>query len=399
MNTPHQLIPWILESIEFTASFLSMADVDSPSRPGGNSCTEKRMQASSIAKRKSYFLDEERKPSPLPSMSHRSDSESREGSSNCFSDEFSDDPPTSHSTNSVSENIPRSSKSNLQFSPESRILPSPLRSSSSLQSLSPTVLAGSTAHMANLQDLQNQIGAKTLAYEALQREHQSLLSAFTRSQKRVEVLDKKSHDTGIEVRDLHHGRVKLEAQIESLEDQVGEIQHCRDDEHAQSIAKDAQYMHIMTMSTKLEAQGASASQIWKAERDKWELERKAFTRQIIALENEKSALLRRLGGDGRIEFADTSSHVLSTTKAAEIPASHQKLQQEVEELRINCKKMRSALQALYQESSHFNEAFDKIGGMGKRLQNQLRETQSHLSPLPGEEDLDMISVENSVSSG
>lgn len=367
------------------------------------------MRASYVAtgaKRKSSFLDGQREPLSLPSMSYRSDSRSREGSSSYISDEdwnrkLSDESSTSHSTISATGNYFVPSELPSQMFSKSRVLPPLPPSNSSLPSLSPTTLTESATLMAHLQELQNRIEARALAYETLQREHQSLLSAFTRSQTRIAVLDKRSSATNSEIRGLHDGRAKLEAQIESLEAQVGDLQQSRDDARAQSIAKGAQYMHIMAMSTKLEAKGVSDSQKWKAERKTWELERKAFMQQIATLETEKSVLLCKLDGTGALEFSGTCSHIFSadeTVDDGKTSASPRILQHEVEELQMKCQKLQSALQALHLESGHFDEALERLGGIGKRLQHQLRTTYDQTSPLFGNKVLDLNGREHGVSS-
>lgn len=392
------LSTWILETIKASSRLLNLANKESPRITAGSPDPKKRMQASHIAtgaKRKSRFLDGEREPSSLSSISYRSDSRSREGSSSYVSDEdwnrkLSNESPTSHSTISATGNAFIPSELTPQISSKSHVPPSLPPSNLSLPSLSPLPLTGSAALMAHLQDLQNRIDTRTLAYETLQREHQNLLSAFTRSQTRIAALDKESSTTNSEIRNMHDERAKLEAHIESLEAQVRDIQQSRDDAHAQSIAKGAQYMHIMAMSTKLEAQGASDSQKWKVEGEKWELEKKAFMQQITALETEKSALLCKLDKIVPLEISCTCSHTLSASEAVDdgkISASHRILQHEVEELRMNCQKMQSALQMLHQESSHFDDAFERLGDIGQRLQHHLKTTQNDMSPLFSNDNL------------
>lgn len=367
--------------------------MDSRDTMGGSPHAEKGIQASYFSagvKRKSSFLND-RENLPLPSMNYRSSS--RKASLNYVSDEdwnrkLSDESPTSHSTISNTENVMLSTKLLQQMSQESRFLPPlPPPPNSSLLSLSPPLSTASTTHMAYLQGLQNQISSRILAYETLQREHQSLLSAFARSQTQVAALDKKVHATDAEIKDLYEGRANLEAQVESLEAQIEEMQQSKDDAHDKSVAKDVQYTHIMAMSTKLEAQGVSDSKKWKAERQRWELERKVLMGQIAALKTERSALLCRLDGSGAFENTETEPSAECINDIG-ILDSHRSLQKEVEELRTNCQKMQSMLQALHQESGHLDEALEKLGGIRKHLQHQSLMMHGSAPPLSGVESLD-----------
>lgn len=385
----HQLVGWIIESIESTTRILSLVRLNSSQRSTQAFQLRNKSEighSPAGTKRKSKFHDaDDGGAAALSSLHHQREPRSREGSLALYlSDEdraskASDESPplTSHSTRSSSGSVFGKPQPLLQASSESRslLLPSPkLPSTLMLPPISPS-LTGSASHLAHLQELQQQIDTRTLAFETLQREHQSLLSAFSRSQSRVATLDKKFIASEAEINELNDGRVRLQAQIEALEAQVQEIQQIREIAHTQSITEGAQYMQIVAMSSKLQAQGASDSQKWKAEREQWELDKKAFMMQIEHLEREKQALLRSLRASEPSDSSlthDKSTTAIGTLEGTDTQASRCMLREEIRELRIKCNNLEAALQAIRHESSNFGQAFARLGSIGRRLQQHLQ---------------------------
>lgn len=384
-----QLVGWIIDSIESTTRILSLVRLNSSHTSTQAFQLRNKTEIChppAGTKRKSKFHDaDDGGDAALPSLHHQREPRSREGSLALYlSDEdraskASDESPplTSQSTRSSSGTIFGQPQPLLQSSSESRglLLPSPkLPSTRMLPPISPA-LTGSASHLAHLHELQQQIDTRTLAFETLQREHQNLLSAFSRSQSRVAMLDKKFVASEAEISDLNDGRLKLQAQIEALEAQVQEIQQIREDAHTQSITEGAQYMQIMAMSSKLQAQGASDSQKWKAEREQWELDKKAFTMQIEHLEGEKQALIRILRvsepSDSFLTL-DQSTAATGTLEGSDTQASRGTLREEIRELRIKCNNLEVALQAIRHESGNFGQAFARLGSIGRRLQQHLQ---------------------------
>ena len=287
----------------------------------------------------------------------------------------------------------------LQASSDARVVPllSPKNPLSSI--LLPIVpsLAGSSAH---LQDLQQQINTRSLAFDALQREHQNLLLAFSRSQSRVAILDKNAAAYEIKIKELNEDRVGLQIRVEAFEAQMQELQKTREDAHNQSITKGAQYMKIVAMSSKLQAQGASDSQKWKAEREQWELETKANTTRFSILESEKQALLRALDGSQSLVSPLTHNHPAAASTVIESgdPHSPQRiLWEQARELQIKCTKLEKALQSVRHESSNFGQAFARLGAIGKRLQEHLQIPPAQINSQDRLDDLH-IEREDSVMS-
>lgn len=381
-----QLVGWIIESIESTTRILSLVRLNSSHRSTQAFQLRSKTEighSPAGTKRKSKFHDaDDGVDAVLPSLHHQKEPRSREGSLALYlSDEdraskISDESPplTSHSTRSSSGTIFGQPQPLLQASSENRSLrlPSPkLPSSLMLPPISPS-LTGSATHLAHLQELQQQIDTRTLAFETLQREHQNLLSAFSRSQSRIATLDQKFIASEAEINDLNDGRVRLQAQIETLEAQVQEVQQIREEAHTQSITEGAQYMQIMAMSSRLQAQGASDTQKWKAEREQWDLEKKAFTMQIEQLEDERQALLRSLRASEPSGSPLTHVQSTGTLEGTDTQASRGMLRENIRELRIKCNSLEAALQAIRHESSSFGQAFARLGSIGRRLQQHLQ---------------------------
>lgn len=326
-------------------------------------------------KRKSQLLDEGNEALGLPNISSWSDSR---GSSTYISDDewtrkLSDELATSRPSSSASRDTVMSPRMPLHTSRESRIPVLPPATTSSIHNL-PSLSPPPVPHMAYLQDLQNQISTRTLAYQSLQREHQNLLSVFTRSQAQITALDQKFDASNTEIRNLHDGRAKLESYIVNLESQIKEIQKIRDDVQTQSITKGAQYMHIMAMSAKLQEQGISDVKKWKAEREQWELEKKDLIMQIQILETEKLMPVSQTEENDRLRSGNRHPYqgvIAKEVDYYDVSTSHRILHQESELLREKCQKLQSALQALDRESIQFNEAFERLGGIGRRFQQHL----------------------------
>lgn len=74
--------------------------------------------------------------------------------------------------------------------------------------------------------------------------------------------------------------------MESLESQLQEIQESREEAQRQSAMKGKQYVDIMAMAIKIQAQGDSDLQRWKVEKEKWEHERQSLARKLAVLQRK-----------------------------------------------------------------------------------------------------------------
>lgn len=400
-NSLRGLVLWIANSIEASLRILNSSSL--PSVHGDRQSLPLRDSAKIShfnmgAKRKSPFNTADAEQGSILFSSHPpKDPRSREGSSALYlSDEdhaskTSDESPPlkSHSSRPSPGNV-APSQTIIQPPPDSRVLPllSPKMATTLMLppvSSSPT---SSATYAAHIHTLQQHIDTRTLAFETLQRDHQILLSAFSRSQSQAAVLDKKLLASQAEISELNDGRLGLQVQITALEAEVQEIQQIREDAHTRSITEGAQYMQIMAMSSKLQAQGASDLHKWKNERGQWELEKKGFTMQISLLENEKQILLRKIHGSEQLQLPLAHNQSAAMKANSGVDTSRRMQQDEFKELRVKCNMLEAVVDALRQTSNDFGQAFIRLGVVGKHLQQQLQsppseafsqERPSHLS--------------------
>ena len=207
-------------------------------------------------------------------------------------------PPSSiispHPKASLSNSILTQPESPMQGLPSHRHLPSPSSTSMNfstvsniLPPMSPSALLSKSPHTAHLQELQHQLSTKSLAHQILQQEHDKLLAAFSRSQIRCATLEKKSQVSDREINELSDERKSLQDQINMYEGQIQDLQSSRDEACKQSALNGAQYMQIMSMSSKLQAQAAKDHKKWKEERDAWENEKRILLSRLETYEGSQ----------------------------------------------------------------------------------------------------------------
>ena len=146
----------------------------------------------------------------------------------------------------------------------------------------------SSVQLSHVQDLQHQVSTKALALQTLQQEHDRLLAAYSRIQSRHSSLELKYQASESEITNLSEERVKLSASVDALESQVESLTLSRDEARKQSIANGGQYMQIMAMASRLEAQGVSDKSKWKIEQESWTQEREALEARIMQLEKDRA---------------------------------------------------------------------------------------------------------------
>jgi chromosome segregation ATPase len=248
-----------------------------------------------------------------------------------------------------------------------------------LPPLSPSPnVSTSAALAAHLQDLQHQISTKTLAFQTLQREYESLLGTFSRQQTRYVTLDKKTKVSDMEIKTLAEEKIRLQSQVEALESQVEELIKGKEESHQQSVASGAQYMQIMAMSSRLQAQGVSDSRRWKAEKEKWEKEKQELTKRIKNLE-AASSLTRESDSGQPISFGITTASASagfefhtssSATDDALASTSLTTLRSEIIRLRKCCQEMESMLNGFADEAKDLDNFVHKFMNFSRRLKDQ-----------------------------
>ncbi|MCJ1243116.1 hypothetical protein MMC30_000313 [Trapelia coarctata] len=300
----------------------------------------------------------------------------------------------------------------MQAPPSIRQLPSPsslnFPSASQLPPpLSPSFPGPKSPHTAHLQDLQHQLSTKSLAHQILQTEHEKLLAAYSRSQMRCATLEKKSHVSDTEINNLAEDRARLTNEVDRLELQVEELQQKKDEADKQSAASGAQYMKIMDMSSKLQAQSAADLKKWKLEREAWQIEREALLSRLAGRPNGKEGL------SNAAEFVATavSAALPQAIIAAEDPKSITKsensmdfgcvktLRNEIVQLRKRCHEAQASLEAWRADSVDLKDISVKLAELGERMQARGVEFTSNMGITGSSHTLNMGITRSHPDSG
>lgn len=133
------------------------------------------------------------------------------------------------------------------------------------------------AHLQHLQDLQHQVSVKTLALQTLQSEYDALLAKLERQRTKCTTLEKKFEVSDVEINSLTDERERLQSQITILEAHTEELTKGRDDARKEMAESGRQYIRIVEMASKLQAQGAE-------DRRKWDEERQELIERIRTLD-------------------------------------------------------------------------------------------------------------------
>ncbi|RVX72107.1 hypothetical protein B0A52_04705 [Exophiala mesophila] len=265
-----------------------------------------------------------------------------------------------------------SAQSPMQSQPSSRTLPSPpgqhfaAGSASAAVPYSPTAAAAAAAaaHNSHLQELQHQISTKSLALQTLQREHDQLLSAFSRSQIRCTALEKKSRVADHEINTLTEDKLRLQQQVEELESQVNDLMKSRDEVHQQSTADGAQWRQIMAMSSQLQMKGADEARRFKQEKDAWQRDRDLLQKRIEALESGKVNLPEANPVSGSTTPVASSSILTSDSVEA--------LRAEIVRLRLRCVGLERSMQDLVSEADQLDSAITAVSNFRQHLTERSR---------------------------
>lgn len=275
-------------------------------------------------------------------------------------------------------------------------LPSPSSlsfSSNILPPISPRTGPSQSVHASHLQDLQHQISTKTLALQTLQREHDNLLAAFSRSQIRCATLDKKFQVSDTEINSLTEERIKLMSQVEAFETQVEELISSREEARKQSVANGGQYMKIMAMASRLEGQGAADRKKWTLEKEEWEQEKAGLRQKILTHEKIIDNLQLTEGmpvpEPGRKPAPLGTSPPLKELALSCSPPTHsaikigapepeaddlinsmslETLRSEISRLRKSCQELEAALQDLRLEGQRVDQVMQELSRIRRRIE-------------------------------
>ncbi len=303
-------------------------------------------------------------------------------------------PRSSRQMGSLSSLVSVEPISPLQASPSTHVFSSlsSFAFSNPRPTTSPMTEPSPVAQAAHLSDLQHQISTKTLALQTLQREHDNLLVALSRSQLRCGTLEKKSHISGAEINTLTEERTTLLSQIEAFEAQVDELIGSREEARKQSVASGGQYMKIMAMASRLEAQGAADKKKWTAEEEEWRKEKEEYLEEIQSLRNANEELSRK-GSLQKPEGGSSSESLLTSlqfrTFTSESPnltddnarssalqletediltsTSLSTLRREIVRLRRSCHDMEAALHELRAEGQRMDQLLLEFKHVRQRM--------------------------------
>ena len=261
-----------------------------------------------------------------------------------------------------------SGQSPMQMPASSRTLPSPsaLHYPPSASVLPPNYSPSinQSVHNAHLQDLQHQISTKTLALQTLQREHDQLLAAFSRSQIRCSTLDRKSQVSDHEINSLTEEKIRLQAQVEALESQVEDLIQSKDESQKQSAADAAQWRQIMAMASQLQAKGSEELRRYKADRESWERDRDGLQRRILELESG-DLTLADASGPGESPESEAADDILTST-------SLETLRAEIVRLRRSCSDMEVALRDLRRVTQQMDRVMEEFANIRERITTRTR---------------------------
>lgn len=293
---------------------------------------------------------------------------------NLYGSEFPPMANSPHQTVSSSGSVFMPPQSPMQAPQPSRstMLPSPssmnFPNATNLPPISPpSTSLQSSAQATHLQDLQHQISVKTLAFQTLQREYDSLLQKLERQRTKCATLEKKFEVSDVEINSLTDEKEKLQAQVASLEGQVEELQQSRDETRRQLVANGAQYMRIMEMANRLQAQGAD-------DKKRWEAERAELQQRIKVLEEAMVTGSERATSDAdHVQSTSPSSITLGHTPGLLNASSSSTetvnvLRAEIHRLRCRTQNLEVALQTMRNESISIQEAARKLVESGGKIE-------------------------------
>jgi chromosome segregation ATPase len=218
-----------------------------------------------------------------------------------------------------------------------------------------------------VQYLWREVSARTLALQNLQREHETLLAAYTQQQSYLSSPRPGDWDPTGESRALVEERARLQGQVEELEGQVKDLTTSREDAQKESAASRTQYMQIMSMSSQLQTRTAADMRRWQAEREEWEEQRRSLVQRIRRLERSGATLA--MGADasdagGRDPTADTMDIVLRA---------------DVDRLERACRGMETVLREVNDDTGRLDDAIRTALVISANIRTKMREVLSSSS--------------------
>ncbi|KAI4691905.1 uncharacterized protein J4E84_002873 [Alternaria hordeiaustralica] len=225
----------------------------------------------------------------------------------------------------------------------------------------------------SLHDLQQQISLKTSELRTLQREYGTLLQSLERQKTTCATLERKLEINDGEVIHLMDEKDRLSAQVSTMEGQMEELQQSRDEARQQLIANGAQYMQIMDMANRLQAQSTEEKRAWEAE--------KAGLEQRIRLLEEAMVA----GTETSVSVSDTEQQPGITPDPSPVDFTHSTnisvsqretiivLRAEISRLRARTQALEAAVQTMRRESLSIQTAARQILESSGKMDETLTE--------------------------
>lgn len=172
----------------------------------------------------------------------------------------------------------------------------------------------------------------------------------------------------MEINTLLDDKEKLQAQVVSLEAQVEELQHSRDETRRELVANGAQYMRIVEMGNRLQNQGVE-------DRKRWEAERAELQQRIRVLEEamvtgpdpqQDSSHPSSITGARTATAGDTFATSSSATETLNV------LRNEVGRLRLRSTTLETALRTIREETVNIQETAKTLARSGAKLEDLVK---------------------------
>lgn len=270
----------------------------------------------------------------------------------------------------------------LQTSLAALTLPAPSPTSSTVYTLPPISLPSPRrgSYTSNLGGISYEPGAHDLTTQKLQRENASLVSAYSSAQVRIADLEQAAQASSLDIGKLVKDRQKLKAKIDVLEAEVDELQTGIELSQQHTVAKDAQYSHIVELSTKLQTQAASDTHQRRAEQEQWAYETQemqniiaTFRSEIQNLRTGEATILisKVVNKDG---IADTKGQRLDGASSTTLYAG---LRTEPTTSHLAKSGMEDALIGVRKEYAQLTDCIEKLGIIGENIQTHLQVVSGH----------------------
>ncbi len=256
------------------------------------------------------------------------------------------------------------------------MLPTPRLTSSAEFTLPPIALSSprSAPYTHYSGNVPHKPGTDHLTTQTLQRENSDLASAYAQAQTYIADLNTKVQASQAENGRLTKERQRLMGKIEFLEAQLEELEHSMQQTQKHTAAKDAQYSHIMELSTRLQSRGA-------AEQHEWSCEKKSMQGIIDSLNHEITCLRKSYAGNTKVtkltpSLINDRPNSLEGDSVLATQSLSYGLLTEMEALRRTNTRMEVALAGVRGDNAQLAECIEKLGGVEKNIHQRVREAET-----------------------